>query len=505
MKTFNKILIASSFLVAVSCSRELDIVQQGSPSQATFWKDEADLVAAANAMYEPFDQEEFYGRGFFWFINASDDMVTARVNGQADNIKNFNKAYVGGGYTESQWQFRYATIKRANDIFKNIDKINAPQAVKDKYLGEAYFLSGLMYFQLTSNYANEKAGVPIVDPMKEIDGTATPRAKNADENYDFLIEQLKKAAELLPTLAQQTGAEKGRAHKAAAWAILSKAYLYKKDWKNAIYWADKVINEGNRKLMPNFEDVFKAPNNYGSEYIFSAVSTTNAAGGGWGSILPGVMLDYTAWGIYNGWGYYAPTKELYDEFEDGDKRREATILKTGDKFMFDGKEMIYKSNNALKTGYMFNKYMDAFKYPLAGGAHVSTNGNKPLTDANVPIIRYAEVILIKAEAELMLGQNADAEINMIRTRAGLTPKSGCTMADLKHERRCELAGEWADRHRDLVRWGDAQATYAKPLHNMDGSVAWPARNFNPAIHNVWAVPLREINSSNGLITQNEGW
>ena len=215
------------------------------------------------------------------------------------------------------------------------------------------------------------------------------------------------------------------------------------------------------------------------------------------------MLENKGWGQYNGWGYFQPTKELYDEYETGDLRRSATILKIGDKFTFNGTERTYASSNSL-TGYQFNKYMDAFKYPLSSG-HVSANGDYPCTDLAVPIMRYAEVILIKAEAMLMMGQNADQEINRIRVRAGLTPKTGCTLADLKHERRCELAGEWADRHRDLVRWGDAQANYAKPLHGINGQIVWAARNFNPSVHNVWAVPQVEIVNSKGVIKQNEGW
>ena len=72
-------------------------------------------------------------------------------------------------------------------------------------------------------------------------------------------------------------------------------------------------------------------------------------------------------------------------------------------------------------------------------------------------------------------------------------------------KRIVIAGEWADRHRDLVRWGDAQATYAKPLHDSKGNEIWPARAYNPQVHNVWAVPQREIDNSSGLIKQNEGW
>ncbi len=484
----------------LSCTNELDIQPEGTPTEASFWKTENDLITGANAMYKPLSDSEFYGRGFFWFINASDDMVTGRSKSEADNVKNFSSNYIAAGDLETQWNKRYTVIGVANRVIRNVNNIQASQAVKNKYLGEALFMSSRMYFELAYSYGNEKAGIPIVDRTKEPDGP-TPRAANVMENYKFIVEDLKKAAELLPSQAELPAKDYGRPHKAAAWALLAKVYLFMKDWQNAAFWANEVMTKGNRNLLNNYADVFKAENNYSSEYIWSVPSTPkfNSVG----SILPGVMLENKGWGEYNGWGYFQPTKELYDEYEAGDLRRNTTVLKLGDKFTFNGTERTYASSNSL-TGYQFNKYMDAFKYPLSSG-HVSANGDYPCTDLAVPIMRYAEVILIKAEALLMSGGNADQEINMIRTRAGLAPKTGCTMPDLKHERRCELAGEWADRHRDLVRWGDAQATYAKPLHGINGQVVWAARNFNPSVHNVWAVPQAEIVNSYGIIKQNEGW
>ncbi|MET3038522.1 RagB/SusD family nutrient uptake outer membrane protein [Chryseobacterium sp. NRRL B-14859] len=502
MKFFNKaILISGIFLAFSSCTNELDIQPEGTPTEANFWKTENDLITGANAMYKPLSDSEFYGRGFFWFINASDDMVTGRAKSEADNVKNFSSNYIAAGDLETQWNKRYTVIGVANRVIRNVDNIQASQATKNKYLGEALFMSSRMYFELAYSYGNEKAGVPIVDRTKEPDPNPIPRAANVMENYNYIVNDLKKAAELLPSQEELPAKDYGRPHKAAAWALLAKVYLFMKDWQNAAHWANEVMTKGNRNLLNNYADVFKAENNYSSEYIWSIPSTPkfNAVG----SILPGVMLENKGWGEYNGWGYFQPTKELYDEYETGDKRRSTTILKLGDKFIFNGTERTYASSNSL-TGYQFNKYMDAFKYPLSSG-HVSANGDYPCTDFAVPIMRYAEVILIKAEALLMMGQNADQEINMIRTRAGLAPKTGCTMTDLKHERRCELAGEWADRHRDLVRWGDAQANYAKPLHGINGQVVWAARNFNPAVHNVWAVPQAEIVNSYGVIKQNEGW
>lgn len=499
-----KIILGSLLLATtvVSCNRELDITPQGSPTEANFWNSEYDLMTAANAMYRPFYYSEFYGRGMFRFINASDDMVTGRPKGDMDNAKNFSSTYVGSGDLEDQWEYRYTVIFRANELLRNADKVKGNQNKINQYIGEALFISSRMYFELASNYGDSRAGVPIIDRTKVPSEEPTPRAANVMENYNFIVADLKKAVELLPWQSELQPGDYGRPHKVAAMGLLAKTYLFMKDWKNAEYWANEVMTKGNRALLPNYADVFKAENNYSSEYVWSIVSTPQF--NQYGVILPGVMLENKGWGEYNGWGYYMPTKELYDEFESGDTRREVTILKPGDKFMFNGKERVYSTENS-PTKMQFNKYMDAFKYSFEGNQHVSPDPNYPNTDLAIPIMRYAEVILIAAEAKLMQGKNADAEINMIRKRAGLAPKIGATMADLKHERRCELAGEWADRHRDLVRWGDAQAAYAKPLHGYYGNEVWKSRNFNPNVHHVWAVPQREIVNSNGIIKQNAGW
>ncbi|UOE50624.1 RagB/SusD family nutrient uptake outer membrane protein [Mucilaginibacter sp. SMC90] len=498
--------IASVLSISVlfaACSKNLDITPSGVVSEGNFWKTESDAQLGANAMYEPFDGEEFYGRGYMWFINASDDMVTGRINTNADAIKNFNRTYYSSGYTTGQWDMRYSVIRRANDVINKIPAISMDGTLKNRLLGEAYFLSGLMYFQLAYQYADDRAGVPIITRENNNDPNPTPRAANIAANYTYIESEFKKAANLLPYFDQLAPADYGRAHKVAAWAYLSKMYLYKKEWANAEKYADSVVNQGKRALLSNYADVFKAANNYSTEYIWSATSTAKGTSG-WGSILPGVMLENKGWGFYNGWGYYQPTKELYDAFESGDKRREATILKPGDKFMYFGTERVYSSVNSL-SGYQFNKYMEPFSYANPVSAEISANGDHPTTNLNVPLIRYAEVILIKAEAELMQNKNADKEINMIRNRAGLASIQNATLAELKNQRRCELAGEWADRHRDLIRWGDAQAAYAKPLHAYNGTVAWPARTFDPVINAVWAVPQTEIDRSNGVIKQNAGW
>lgn len=494
-------LSLAGLTLLAACNKKLDITPEGAPTTGNFWQTETDAIAGANAMYELFNDENFYGRGYWWFINASDDMVTGRVKAEGDNIKNFNSNFIGGSYTEGQWKMRYIVIKRANDVVMHVPSIEMEAKLKNRLLGEAYFLSGLMYFELAYTYGDARAGVPIVKRDSLTGDKPIPRSANVNLVYEYVEQELKQAAALLPYFDEYSSDEYGRPHKTAAYAFLSKMFLYKKDYANAEKYADSVILSGKHKLLDNFADVFTIANNWTGEYIWSVYSNSQGPGG-WGSILPGVMLENKGWGKYNGWGYYMPTKELYDAYEAGDKRREATILKPGDAFTFYGEDREYASTNSL-SGYQFRKYMEPFSYP--GGAHLSPNGDHPTTDLNLPLLRYAEVILIKAEAELMQGKNADKEINMIRHRAGLKDVTNADMNELKKQRRSELAGEWANRHFDLVRWGDAKAAYAKPLHGFGGTEIWPARTFDPAIHNVWPVPRSEVTSSNGIVKQNAGW
>jgi len=499
-----KILVVVILSAVTSCSEdELEIITEGAPMSGNFWKTEKDAISAANALYDQFGLEEYYGRGYMWYIAASDDMIIGRPRPSGETVRTFSSAAASYGNIQDQWRYRYKVIKRANDIQNYVPYMEIDSELKNRVLGEAYFLSGLMYFELVYTYGP----VPIIKP--ETTDFQIGRPENTDANYAYIAELLTKAGEHLPYFDELESADYGRAHKTAAWAFLAKAYLYAKDYANAKKYADMVIASGKHSLLPDFADVFEIANNWSSEYIWSVTSNSNPRGG---SPLPGIMLERLGWGEYNGWGYFTPTKELYDSYEAGDERRAVTILAPGDTFVFFGTERTYAADNTNSDSRMqFRKYMEPFSYPKVNGnvdpRYVSEDGNYPTTALNLPLMRYAEVLLIKAEAALMSGENADAEINAIRTRAGLAPISGATLAHLKRERRNELAGEFSNRHADLVRWGDAMATYAQPLHRFDGSeVPYNAvRTFNPAVHHVWPVPQKEIDTSGGLIKQNPGW
>ncbi|GAA4778786.1 hypothetical protein GCM10023231_01690 [Olivibacter ginsenosidimutans] len=202
-------------------------------------------------------------------------------------------------------------------------------------------------------------------------------------------------------------------------------------------------------------------------------------------------------------------------------RRGITVLNFGDKFTFFGQEREYYSTNSL-SGFMMGKYLDPYTYGSNGesGSNdmINQNGDYPTTRLNLPLMRYAEMLLFKAEALLMTGRNSDAAepLNEIRNRVGLPIISNPTLADLKHERRVELACEWTDRVADLKRWGDFD--YLRmALHGRDHVrktdphsdykviEVWPARNFDPNKHMAWPINPDEIAKSNGVYKQTPGW
>jgi len=543
MRKIRYLILVILAIQFAGCSEDyLELVPKGAPSSATFWANDNDAILGANAIYSRIYREEMYGRGYFWLINASDDMIDGRNKGVAGELKNFTSDG-NVGYIKNSWKDHWMTIKICNDVIRNIKRMDeeglVSAAVRDDCLGQAYFVSAWMYIELAYHYGDysgysyclksdaEDQGVPILNEEDPLD-YFRPREDNVQINYDYALDLMDKAIPLLPYVTDMSSENIGRAHKDAANAYKAKVYIYSEKWNEAIVACNAVINSPTGRALidtdtpeEDYHSVFKIENNVSSEYVWSVVSNELQ-----GSMLPGVTLENKGWGRYNGWGYFQPVKELDDEFEAGDNRRKATVFTHGDTIRnFFGEDFGWWQTSNNLTGFATSKYYDPYQNASPIGNTINTSGDYVTTDLWVPLLRFAELILWKAEAKLMLGENADTEINMIRDRAGLAPKSGATMDDLKHERRCEFGMEFADRHFDLVRWGDAQAAYAQPLHGNLGTYEddgngnmvltstevreiWPARTYNPMYHNVWPLPPTEIEKSlgtEGELKQNLGW
>ncbi|PRD46831.1 RagB/SusD family nutrient uptake outer membrane protein [Sphingobacterium haloxyli] len=501
-----------------SCNKSFtDLTPEGSTTDANYWKSETDAIYAANGLYGHFSDDNMFGRGLFWFVNASDDMVTGRTDAGSAAVRNFT-ATGSESRINSMYKKFYQIIQRANAILTKVPSMEIGEEIKNRVLGEAHFMRGYAYFYLAQYYGDQRAGIPIVTE-ENMDELFFDRPAHVQENLAQIQADLLQAADLLPLLTTYSETDLGRANKDAAYAYLAKTNLQwarydESKWAEVVKYCDMVTNSGSGRALidtdkpeVDFESVFYIENNYSSEYIFSVVSNRTR-----GSILPAVMFENTGYGLYNGWGYFHPTVELYNAFEDGDYRRSATILEFGDTYTLFGQERKYYSANS-QTGFQFNKYMHPFRFPAS--EHLNPNGDYPTSDLNIPLVRYADILLMKAEGLIQQGMNGDAEINRVRNRAGLQPITGATMENLKKERRSEFAGEYTDRHSDLVRWGDAAAAYAKPATGRQHSnrndpesayeiiEVWPAREFNPSIHHVWPIPPQDL--SNAKIPQNEGW
>ncbi len=517
-------------LTAGACDEDwVDTKPNGEPTTAFFWKSEDDVKKAVAAIYVPMRYESTWGRNLFWMQNASDDLITGRVRAESDNIKNFNITGREGGITGG-WNDIYWMINKANQVIEGVPgATNVSDAVKNQALGEAYFMRAFGHFWVAYLWGHKDQGVPFDGPENpEYGKRIPPQLPSVTDNYAQIIKDLEKAADLLPFFESYGATDKGRAHKAAAWGYMVKTYAYwaqydQSKWAQIPALADKIKNEGNRALLKgkgdgkaNYQAVFKIENNWSSEYIWSVTSGVQG-----GSEFMGVVLENKGWGIYNGWGYFHPTLELYNEYEANDPRREVTILKFGDKFNYFGKERSYFSTNSL-SGFQINKYMEPYAYGSNENAGSNTminqNGDYPTTRLNLSLIRYAEILLFKAEALIQMGRNAEAAgpLNELRERVGLPLLTNPDMKDLKHERRVELACEWTDRLADLKRWGDYQLIN-NPLHGRihtnktdpnspySVEVVWPARNFSAGKHIAWPINPDEISRSGGIYKQTPGW
>jgi starch-binding outer membrane protein, SusD/RagB family len=523
------IFFIAPMLLLAACSKDwVDNKPNGLPTTAYFWQTEGDVAKAVAAMYAPMQNESTWGRDIFYQMNASDDFVTGRVKANADNMKNFvctgNEGYLSSAYSDLYWM-----LNKANQVIQYIDNATVSEEVKTQAKGEAYFVRGFAHFWIASTWGREDQGVPFDMPENsEYENRIPPQLASVKDNYAQIVSDFQKAANLLPYFESYSSANYGHAHKAAAWGYLVKTLAYWAEyeptkWEDVPAYCDSIKVQGKRALFtvsgdPNasYRGVFKHTNNWSSEYIWSVNSGTS---GGWE--FPGVVLENKGWGLFNGWGYFQPTLELYNEYEANDPRREATILKFNDEFGFFGVTRNYFSTNSL-TGFQLAKYMDPYSYGTDGTAssdpYIYQNGDNPTTALNGPLMRYAEILLFKAEAYLMMNKPdlAAGPLNEVRERVGLSEISSPTLADLKHERRCELAGEFTDRFKDLKRWhdydnikaelhGQIHSSKSDPTSDFTVGIVWASRNFNESKDIAWPYPPTEIANSNGVYKQNSGW
>ncbi|ROI07816.1 RagB/SusD family nutrient uptake outer membrane protein [Chryseobacterium sp. H3056] len=451
MKKIKIALFALFALTAINCSDDfLDKVQPDTINTGNYPQTAEELITLVNGAYQPLQRPKLYNmRMWTSDIFAGNSIVGA--GGGEDGIEttqlsNFVTSTDNQGVLDL-WRGPWPGILSANIIIKTAPTINIDDATRNRSLGEAYFLRAHYYFILVRFFGD----VPLVTEPQDVNGDLYPaRAPKADI-YNLIVSDLEKAAELLPLKSQYSESDKGRASKGAAMGLLAKVYLTQGNWQKTVDLTTQLQSMG-YALNADYSDNFNINNENSVESLFEVQYASNGGYDFWSnenqaSWTSTFMGPRGSNFVGGGWGWNQPTQEFISSYEAGDLRKAKTVFYEGCP-QYDGKE--YQANYSL-TGYNVRKFL----VPLSA---FPSYDNSPL---NFPVLRYSEVLLMKAEALNELGQTAAAAapLNLVRARAGLSGVSGLSQANFRekvlHERRMELAFE-GQRWFDLIRVNNGQ-------------------------------------------------
>ena len=422
--------------------------------------------------------------------------------------------------TDTYWNDHYSLIGTANQLIYTVDSLKLTGDLVNRHLGEAYFMRAFGFFELVKAYGD----VPLINfyYTKATDGIK-PKS-TAAAIYAQIDADLVKAVQYLPVSwvdISGANAYPGRLTKGAALTLAAQTYLMRSNWAQVSALCKQVISLSQYSLNPSFVNVFQdgaagvpGSGKNGVESIWetqnyvSASSTINN-GSAWGQsqqVRQGGAS--TTWNL--GWGWNAPTQTLVDAWSDTDPRKSATVLYSGQS---DGGTATggygatlpaYAPGTGLDQKFWNKKVYIGNDPAMRNLTNTATNGGSGVW-INHRILRYADVILMLAEAsnELNDGPTAAANLELVRNRASgnlgaartVLPYIPFTTQDqmrtaIKNERRWEFAME-GYRFYDLVRWNDAVSVLG-PLGYTPRCALYP-------------IPQPAINSSNGVLTQNPQW
>ena len=491
--------------------------------------------------------ETLFGRDLMWEQAGACAMVWGRTRGYW-GLPTFQ--YIEYGIYPVIYAFNRFNlyIARMNKVIGTLTARDDRSSDTDLTLGSAYFLRAFCHFYIAYRHGCGELGAPFTMVEENPDDYETVYNQRATvmENYQLIIDDLDKAIELLPALAELPSNQKNYPQKQAAIGLKAKTYAYwatwdQTKWNDVIEQVTLLEKTYDAHLAENLSDNFTSDESkwYNPEYLFGIppYEWTGSEQANMGGIeLPGVMLENRGWGQYNGWGQFKPTLDIYEEMlkdGEGNSRLKFSILEYNDEFQYFGNTMRYFSPTDSEAGFGIRKYMEPFSHANAvENGYVSSNSNWPVAKMNFPLLRFADVLLLRAEAYLNTGKAdlATKDINAVRTRSGLKEIEGTAkLADIYHERTCELAFEYADHLFDLKRWNRSTDAELKALANAELNASPRVRKYadrnNPTstfeVGNydgyngpkltyedymmVFPYPQAVISNSNGTVKQNPGY
>ena len=493
MKRIVKItLLVTTVCVFISgCSKFLDINPPYTQDAENYFQNEDDYLRALTGAYDLL-QGMFVS---YWIGDIASDNCIAGGESVTDTeglhqIDNMNHGAVNNEL-RSLMRWNYCGIGRCNFLLEpKENEIDFPN--KSTIRAEAKFLRAFYYFELVKVFGD----IPlVVDKRPGVQEVSELSRSSTQEVYDQIEMDLEEAVNILPW----NSGVKGRVGKGAALALLGKVHLYQEDWPNAAQYLNTLISSGNYSLAADYSTLFLKENENNSETVFDVEYSENE-GGSYGCLIclegnlaPGYqgIRQYDGPTYGDGNSYNLPTQDLFDFFEYQDPRREATCLNIDDFIASqpNAGSLTYAEGGGGHTGFYNNKYIKSRDEMLNG-----IPDNDLTSGVNYRVIRYADVLLMAAEAYSKSGDDVSAlsYLNMVRQRVNLFEKTSTgdvLYEDILKERRSELSCE-GHRFFDLVRTG-------KAADEIDGFVVGK--------HELFPIPQVEIDLAGGNWPQNSGY
>ena len=486
MKTTLIIIILFAGVLSSGCSKDfLEKVPPDRLPEEGFINSDSRALAALNAAYIPLASNNLFGSdniSLRLFDPPSGDVILgAAISGQVFNTFSFS---ADDPHLMAFYSGLYEGVYRSNIVIQRVPDVQMDETLRKRYVGEAKFLRALYYFYLTTEWGE----VPLfTEPFTEPDDALIAKSPIADIQA-VMIRDLNDAINDLPV--SYDAKDLGRATSGAAKSLLGKVYLFMKDYVNAEKYLGEVIASGTYKLMDDFNHIINRNFENNQESIFE-IQFASAAAGATADVSDD--REYHYWPQVNGGSSeVSPTQSLVDEFEPGDPRLDYSM------FYYEGQPFAPE----LSTSQL---NLDAYKKSWSPTGYNIRKGQVPVLfinarGTNFPLIRFADVLLMYAEAanELSMFDEARDAINKVRQRPSVNmPALGVAATDSKeelfkaivHERRVELAFE-QHRYDDLKRWGLAE-TVLSPL-------GYTSR------HRYFPIPQLELDVNPNL-AQLQGW
>ncbi|MFZ1703982.1 MAG: RagB/SusD family nutrient uptake outer membrane protein [Saprospiraceae bacterium] len=502
------LILALSPLLLIRCSSEfLDVPVQGAATAAT---DPALAEKLVTGVYNSLISGDAFGKGDthgIAFITAtnimSDDADKGSSPNDQKNIIGEMDDFLHGPsnvFVGSIWNGHYNAIAQCNQALKALETAVVDDVTKNRWIGEVRFLRGYYYFNLVRYYG----GVPAVLRVPESAADANTDDKfqtraSVDEIYDIITTDMQFAVDHTPL---KNATQKGRINKGTAQSMLAKVYMYRKNWQKVLDLTQEVVNSGQYDLLPSYEKIWRFEGNNSIESIFEIqTGTFNNTDFG--------VRGYCVWqgprvGGKGGWrdlgfGFCTPSRNLVDAYSENDVRRLSTVIEIDDSGTFKG-TILFDGNRIPSKDSIENFFYNYKAYHSELMTIEPFLGNRDNKQKNIHVLRFADVLLMQAEAANTLGNAplAIQNVNRLRNRAGLSDLdsglNGQTLTEaIWNERRFELAMEH-DRFFDIVRQGRAEQIMKAV-----------GKNFISGKHELLPVPALQIELSGGRLAQNPGY